>query len=150
MQIKKAARRLMSRIFGGKPASSPSSAGSLPFHEQRYTDGIRYFEAGDLDHAQEAFSDFLQYTYQDRIIDPKVRPYGLVNVRWYLQFERAFRKLLTDKFEQWEGHKQPYPRFLTFLDETKPPSVSAQGKRILFVIPHYIMNSKRFIEADFR
>lgn len=155
MSIRNALRRLQALILPANPAPPPAATpaptvSGLPFHEQCYVDGVRSFEAGDLYYALEGFSEFLRRTHQAGLIDPHAEPFGLANIHIYDEFERGFRQLLDEKLRAWETGQEPYPRFLKSLKGAQPARIPAHGKRILFLIPHYIMNSKRFIEADFR
>lgn len=127
----------------------PSAAPGPPHHEQRYADGIRHFEEGDLASALDAFSEFLRLTNQSALIADNAPPYGLANICGYNEFEKAFAGLLDRKFYDWETNQWPFPRFLKSLEGERLPDIPVAGKKILFLIPKFIMNSKRFIEADF-
>lgn len=128
----------------------PATETGLPYHEQRYADGVLHLEEGDIELAMAAFSDFLRLTHQAALIDSEVSPYLLANSHDYTLFEKDFRSLLDKKFNDWEVSKFPLPRFLKSMEKSRTKLVSPQGKKILFLIPQYIMNSKRFIEADFK
>lgn len=130
------------------PPLVPTSTG-LPHHEQRYADGVRHFEAGELDKALEGFKEFIALTNQSALVDPDVPPYGLTNVHNYDDFEKVFKNLLDEKSRDWETNQQPFPRYLKSLPDAQPAQDQAKGKKILFLIPQYIMNSKQFIECDF-
>ena len=118
--------------------------------EQRYADGIRNFEAGNLELALGAFSEFLRLTQQSVLIDAAVPPYGLSDIHSYDDFEKRFRAFLDTKSREWEAGETPNPRFLNGLEREQPSEVQAAGRKILFLIPQYIMNSTRFIECDFK
>ncbi len=111
---------------------------------------MRHFEAGELNQALEGFTDFLHLTHQAALISQDSPPFGLNGIHEYADFEKPFQALLDSRFREWETSRQPYPRFLKYLDGKRPPQVQAAGKRILFLIPRYVMNSTRFIEADFK
>lgn len=121
----------------------------MPYHEQRYADGVRHFEEGELDRALAAFKEFLVITQQSALVATDAPRYGLTDIHNYDDFEEAFQNLLDEKFRDWETNQQPFPRYLKSLDDAQPPQDLAKGKKILFLIPQYIMNSKLFIECDF-
>jgi len=132
------------------PAHTRDSSGKLPFHERRYFDGVHSFETGDLPSALEAFSEYLRLTNQAALIDSNSAPYGLADIHSYEEFERSFRNLLDQRSKSWGQAAEPYPRFLRSLARVLPTEIPARGKRILFLIPQHVTNSKRFIEADFK
>ncbi len=131
------------------PAFARTVSGELPFYERRYADGVHHFEAGDLEAAIGAVGEYLGATGGAELINPG-KPFGLTDVHSYEDFEVRFGKLLDRKVEDWERNKTPYPRFLTWLENARPPTVSVRGKRMMFLLPQYIMNSKRFVECDFK
>ena len=130
--------------------SARGRAPDMPYHERRYAAGVRHFEAGNLDRALNAFTDFLRLTHQSALVSADAPPYGLDGIRSYADFDTAFGDLLDKKHLEWQRKRQPYPRFLATLEAERPPRIDPAGKKILFLIPQYIMNSTRFIEADFK
>jgi len=130
----------------GAAASAPPPQGP-PLHERRYTDGVRHFEAGELDEALAAFSEFLIIIGRGAWVAAETPPYGLPNIRSYRDFEGAFQALLDESSRKWSSLHEPFPRFLKAVEVG---GASIAGKRLLFLLPQYIMNSKRFIEADFK
>lgn len=141
---------LVHRIDPTDETKLPATETGLPHHEQRYADGVLHLEEGDIELAMAAFLDFLSLTHQTALIDSEVSPYHISNSQEYTQFEKEFRSLLDKKFYDWEVNKLPLPRFLKSMQNSPTELVSPKGKKILFLIPEYIMNSKRFIEADFK
>jgi hypothetical protein len=129
------------------PLQAPDDG--VPYHERRYAEGVKNFEAGQLDLALAAFSEFLQLTHQTALIGHDA-PFGLAEVRSYADFEPRFRGFLDERSAGWAAAREPFPRFLKFFDGKESQAVPPAGKRILFAIPQYIMNSQRFIEADFK
>lgn len=140
-------RKIRAFLPGDK--AGPPTTMAAQFHEQRYMDGVRHFELGELDEALRAFRDFLDVTRQSALMASDASPYGLPNVKSYGDFEKAFQGLLDEKSRVWEKTQQPFPRYLASLQDTLPPGDMAPGKKILFLIPQYIMNSKQFIDCDF-
>ena len=65
-------------------------------------------------------------------------------------FEAACGDFLGKKRGEWDSQRQPYPRFLTAHEAERPPRIDPARTKMLFLIPQYIMNSKRFSEADFK
>ena len=86
----------------------------------------------------------------ERSSPPTVPPYGLGDITSYDQFEITFRELLNDKLVEWEKSGRRQPPFLDWLERGHSRTASVSGKKMLFLIPQYIQNSTKFIEADFK
>jgi hypothetical protein len=141
--------RARRRLTGSETAAAPP-AQRLELHEQRYADGVRYFEKGKLDKALAAFTEFLSIVGRASWAASETPPYALPSIHGYSDFERAFSRLLEEAFRRWDALHEPFPRFLKVVNSEGAAGNSIAGRRLLFLLPQYIRNSKRFIEADFR
>jgi len=118
--------------------------------EQLYAEGVRCFEKGKLKRALRTFNEYLMLNQQSSIVDSKSPPYGLENASSYGDFEKAFARLLDERLRTWTTNREPYPRFLLNIDTEKQQLRGLGEKKMLFIIPQYIMNSSKAIECDFQ
>lgn len=140
----------MEERYARAPATALAPSGELEYHERCYIAGTYCLDRGDLDAALSVFSEYLIFTDQAHLVDPEAAAYELKDVASYGDFENRFRELLDRKFRSWTMQREPLPRFIEHLERTRPPLVSPSGKKVLFLLPKYILNSKRFVEADLR